>query len=96
MQLSLLLCTRPGRTLQDYTRWVKTVLPEVTEQLQEEAKLDSLEEWQKYVAVLFDEIKIKEGMLIARVTADKSILEAPTKTDDFPVAKNVVCGVFTI
>lgn len=39
------------------------VQPEVTEQLVKEAKLDSLEEWQKYVAVIFDEMKIKEGIV---------------------------------
>ena len=55
-----------GRTLQDYTRWIKAdcgVQPEVTEQLLKETNLDSLEEWQKYVAVVFDEMKIKEGIV---------------------------------
>ena len=54
------------RTLQDYTRWIKAdcgVQPEVTEQLLKETNLDSLEEWQKYVAVVFDEMKIKEGIV---------------------------------
>lgn len=55
-----------GRTLQDYTRWVKAdrgVQPEVTEQLVKESKCESLHEWQKYIAVVFDEVKIKEGIV---------------------------------
>ena len=55
-----------GRTLQDYTRWIKAgvgIQPEVTEQLMKEAKIDSLQEWQKYVAVVFDEVKVKEGIV---------------------------------
>lgn len=55
-----------GRTLQDYTRWVKAgqgIQPEVTKQLMDEVKMDSLQEWQKYVAVIFDEMKIKEGIV---------------------------------
>ena len=58
-----------GRTLQDYTRWIKAdcgVQPKVTEQLMKEANLDSLEEWQKYVAVFFDEMKIKEGIVYSK------------------------------
>ena len=35
------------------------IQPDVTKQLMEEAKFDTLEEWQKYVAVVFDEAKIK-------------------------------------
>ena len=55
-----------GRTLQDYTRWVKAdvgIQPEVTEQLRREARVDSLQEWKKYVAVVFDEVKVKEGIV---------------------------------
>lgn len=55
-----------GRTLQDYTRWVKAdcgVQSEVSEHLMNEAKLNSLEEWQKCVAIIFDEMKIKEGII---------------------------------
>ena len=55
-----------GRTLQDYTRWIQAgvgIQPEVTEQLMKEAKIDSLQEWKKYVAVVFDEVKVKEGIV---------------------------------
>ena len=55
-----------GRTLQDYTRWVRAdvgVQSEVTEQLMKEVKIESLQEWQKYVAVVFDEVKVKEGIV---------------------------------
>jgi len=36
---------------------------DVNEQLIREAKVTSLEEWQKYVVVLFDEVKIKEDLV---------------------------------
>lgn len=55
-----------GRTLQDYTHWVKAdcgIQSDVTDQLMKEVNIDSLEEWQKYVAVVFDEMKIKEGIV---------------------------------
>lgn len=55
-----------GRTLQDYTRFVKAdcgIQTAVTEQLIKESNLDSLQEWQKYVAIVFDEMKIKEGII---------------------------------
>lgn len=29
----------------------------------EEAKIDSLDDWQKFVGVVFDEMKIKEGIV---------------------------------
>ena len=41
--------------VEELYRWIKAdfcVQSEVTEQLMKEANLDSLEEWQKYVAVL--------------------------------------------
>jgi len=36
---------------------------DVNEQLIRETKVTSLEEWQKYVVVLFDEEKIKEDLV---------------------------------
>ena len=39
------------------------IQPEVTEQLRREARVDSLEEWNKYVAVVFDEVEVKEGIV---------------------------------
>ena len=103
-----------GRTLQDYTRWVKGdcgVQPEVTEhELQDEAKIDSLEEWQKYVAVLFDEMKIKEGIVYSKSdcrivgyvnfgSTNNDLLINEKSIDDLPVAKHmlmfVVRGVFS-
>ena len=54
-----------GRTLQDYTHYIKAgvgIQATVTDQLMKEAQIELLEEWQKYVAV-FDEMKIKEGIV---------------------------------
>ena len=39
------------------------VQPDVTKQLMSEVNIDSLEDWQKYVVLVFDEVKIKEGIV---------------------------------
>ena len=54
------------RTLRDYTHWIKArpgFQVEVDRQLIEEAKLTSIPDFQKYVCVVFDEVKIKEGLV---------------------------------
>ena len=54
------------RTLRDYTHFIKSgigIQNEVTMQLMKEANIDASEEWQKFVALSFDEIKIKEGIV---------------------------------
>ena len=55
-----------GRTLQDYTHFIKagvSIQADVTKQLMSETKIDTLQDSQKYVAVVFDEVKIKEGIV---------------------------------
>ena len=55
-----------GRTLQDYTHYIKAgvgIQSEVTAQLMKEAKIDGCEEYQKYVGVVFDEMKIRGNRL---------------------------------
>lgn len=52
--------------VEEHCRTIKAdcgIQSEVTEQLVKEANLESLEEWQKYVAVVFDKMKIKEGIV---------------------------------
>ena len=101
-----------GRTLQDYTRWVKAdcgIQSEVTQQLVDETNLDDLEEWQKYVAVLFDEMKIKEGIVYSKSEGrivgfvnlgctNTDLLSLEKTMDNPPVAKHMlmfmVRGVF--
>ena len=52
------------RTLRDYMHYIKAgVQVDVINQLMSEANIDSLEDWQKYVALVFDEVKIKEGIV---------------------------------
>ncbi|XP_070545584.1 uncharacterized protein [Ptychodera flava] len=54
------------RTLYDYSHCVKGISdfsPEVTRQLLREMKLTMLEEWQRYVVLLQDEIRIKEDLV---------------------------------
>ena len=55
------------RTLRDYTRWIESntgCQPEVTEQLLDELKKVKLPEHLKmHVAVVFDEVKVKEGIV---------------------------------
>ncbi len=55
------------RTLRDYTRWIKSgvgIQPEVTAQLVQEAqKSTNVKELRAYAAVVFDEMKVKEGIV---------------------------------
>ena len=54
------------RTLRDYTHVFEAcvgIQAEVTDQLVDEAKLDSLEDFQKCICVVFDEVKVKEGLV---------------------------------
>jgi hypothetical protein len=58
--------TAPLTAIQDYTHWIKAdsgVQSEVMEQLMKVANINELAEWQKYVAVCFDEVKVKEGIV---------------------------------
>ena len=51
------------RTLRDYTHFIKSgtgIQVKVTQQLINEANVDDLEDWQKFVGIIFDEMKIKE------------------------------------
>ena len=54
------------RTLRDYTHIVKSkpgLQQDVDEQLVKEAKLEEIPDHQKYVALIFDEVKIKEDLV---------------------------------
>ena len=55
-----------SRTLRDYTHHMKSstgFLPEVTEQLLKDVKMDSLKLHEKHVAVCFDEVRIKDNLV---------------------------------
>ena len=55
-----------GRTLQDYTHVIKAgvgVQADVTKQLLSMSKMDTLEDYQKYMTLVFDEMNIKEGIV---------------------------------
>ena len=55
-----------GRTLRDYTHLYDPKLgfqTEVDQQLYEDLKVDELAEWQKHIGLVFDEMKIKEGIV---------------------------------
>lgn len=54
------------RTLRDYTHHMESstgFLPEVSEQLMKEAKMDSIETYEAHVALCFDEVRIKENLV---------------------------------
>ena len=54
------------RTLHDYTHFIKSgtgIQAKVTQQLISEVNLDDLEEWRKFVGIIFDEMKIKERLV---------------------------------
>ena len=55
-----------SRTLRDYTHHMKSgtgFLPEVTEQLFKEVKMDTLKLHEKHVAVCFDKVRIKDNLV---------------------------------
>ena len=59
----MLLC---GRILRDYTHYIKEgigIQPEVTQQFLTAIKYDTLEDHQKNVSVIFDEMKVKEDLV---------------------------------
>ena len=61
------------RTLRDYTHWTKMTSgfqPSSFERLLVEAKYDDLEEWQKFVVLLHDEIKIKSDLVYCKHTGE--------------------------
>ena len=58
------------RTLRNYTHIFQPKLgiqPEVNNHLADEVKLDSLEEFQKCVCVIFDEVRVKEGHVLTSI-----------------------------
>ena len=55
-----------AHTLRDYMHVYEAkvgIQPEANDELVDEAKLHSLEEYQKFVCVIFDEVKVKEGLV---------------------------------
>lgn len=62
-----------ARTLRDYTHFVKAqsgFSPDVDHQLQREAKLDSIADYQRHVCLVFDEVKIKEDLVYHKHTGE--------------------------
>ena len=61
------------RTLRDYTHYINNkpgFSVEVDKQLVEEMSLESLEEHDKYVCIVADEMNIKEGIVFNKSTSD--------------------------
>ena len=61
------------RTLRDYTNFIKAKSGfqcEVDEQLFKEAKIEELADHQKYIALIFDEVKIKEDLVYNKHTGE--------------------------
>ena len=67
MQSSGVITLPSQRTLRDYSRWIKSevgIQPAVTSQLVQEATAKSMNsDLRQYVAVVFDEMKVKEGIV---------------------------------
>ena len=60
------------RTLRDYTHWINSSSgfhSDVDKQLKEEAKVKTIPEFQKYVCLLFDEVRIKEDLVYDKHTS---------------------------
>ena len=61
------------RTLQDYTHVIKAssgFMDEIDLLIQNEAKLSSLEEWQKHIVLIHDEMHIKEDLVFDKVSGE--------------------------
>ena len=61
------------RTLRDYTHFVKAssgFSVDVDKQLQGEAKIDTIPDYQKHVCLIFDEVKIKEDLVFNKHTGE--------------------------
>ena len=59
------------RTLRDYTHVIKPssgFLNDIDDMIVKEAKLGELEEWQKHVVLIFDEMHIKEDLIFDKLT----------------------------
>ena len=72
LRSSSLLVLPSERTLRDYTHVVKAkpgFHPGIDEQLCRDAKIDSIPEYQKYVCLVFDEIKVKEDLVYDKHSA---------------------------
>ena len=72
LRSSSLLVLPSERTLKDYTHVVKAkpgFHPGIDEQLCRDAKIDSIPEYQKYVCLVFDEIKVKEDLVYDKHSA---------------------------
>ena len=55
-----------GRTLRDYTHFIHAgvgIQAEVTEQLMSAVTMNNLKDYEKHISVVFDEMKIKEGLV---------------------------------
>ena len=73
LRSSNLLVLPSERTLRDYTHFVKAkpgFQPEIDQQLCRDAKLDSIPDYQKYVCLVFDEIKVKEDLVYDKHSAN--------------------------
>lgn len=54
------------RTLRDYTHWMKSdagFSESVDRELLKEAKIDSVDDFQKHVCLVFDKVRIKEDLV---------------------------------
>ncbi len=61
------------RTLRDYTHVIKAssgFSDEIDQMIIKEAKFDEIEEWQKHVVLIFDEMHIKEDLVFDKITGE--------------------------
>ena len=59
------------RTLRDYTHYIKSTCgfsDDIDEELMRVAEYSSLEEWQKYVSLIVDEVHVKEDIVYDKKT----------------------------
>ena len=72
MRSSGVLVLPSERTLRDYTHWIKSdsgFVDEVDKQLMDKTNVNNLPEFQKFVCLIFDEVKIKEQLVYDKHTS---------------------------
>ena len=73
LRSSNIIALPSDRTLRDYTHFIKAQTGfsnEVDQQLQREAKLDSIPDFKRHVCLVFDEVKVKEDLVYDKHTGE--------------------------
>ena len=98
LRSSNLLILPSEQTLRNYTHHVKAkpgFQPENDEQLCRDAKLDSIPEFQKYMCLVFDEVKVKEDLVYDKHSANLEISRFERIESSEPIKPQLATHILT-